>query len=198
MTVRLIGFILGFWLTVGLATSVREVSLEEMLTRSDLVFEGEVIAVEVQEVPNLRPYTRILFRVLDVIKGSWREPTIALDFLGGEVGSKRFEVAEMDYPELGEHGIYFVESLRRRLVHPLYGWSQGRFITRPDKTGQLRIHSASGQPVVGIQWATQKRPKRLSRGVAQGVAIRSEALAEEALALEEFKRRLRRHLQEQR
>lgn len=196
--VRLVGLIIGAWLATGAATSVREVSLPEMLMRAELVFEGEVIHVAVQETPDRRPFTRIDFRVLEIIKGRFEHPTITLDFLGGESGGKRLVLAEMDYPALGEHGIYFVESLNRRQVHPLYGWSQGRFIAYPDESGRLRLKTAAGQPVTGLEFKSTAGLPRLSRGIAQGVLTRSDASASEALSVEDFKQQLRQYLNENR
>lgn len=194
----LVGLVIGFWLAASWATSVREVSLKEMLAQSELIFEGEVMRVEVQETPTYhRPFTRIHFRVLDVIKGSWKHPTITLDFLGGESAGRRLEVTEMEYPALGEHGVYFVESLSRRQVHPLYGWSQGRFVTYADESGRLRIRTAGGQPVTRLEFEPAIDP-HISRGIAKGVLTRQDALAHEALSLEDFKQQLRLHLGENR
>ncbi len=193
---RLFGWVLGLWLGTAIATSVREVSLEEMLTQAELIFEGEVAHIEVQETPIYRrPFTRVEFRVLEVIKGNWQQPTIALDFLGGESNGRRLAVEEMDYPKLGEHGIYFVESLRRRQVHPLYGWSQGRFVTFVDAEGRLRVQTAHGQPVTGLEFTPLNFP-RLSRGIAKGVLTERAATATQALSLKDFKQQLRQKLDE--
>lgn len=190
----LAGLILSFWLATALATSVREVSLPEMLERAELVFEGEVIHVAVQETPDHRPFTRIDFRVLEVLKGRFERPTITLDFLGGESGGKRLALEAMDYPTLGEHGIYFVESLNQRQVHPLYGWSQGHFIAHADESGRLRLKTATGQPVTGLEFEAAAGPPRLSRGIAKGVLTRRDAEASEAMSVEDFKQQLRQYL----
>lgn len=197
LLVRLAGLVIGFWLATSVATSVREVSLQEMLAQAELIFEGEVIRVEVQETSDYqRPFTRISFRVLDVIKGRWEQPTIILDFLGGESGGKRLAVTDMEYPALGEHGVYFVESLIRRQVHPLYGWSQGRFVTYADKSGRLRIRTASGRPVTRLEFEPAVDLPRSSRGIAKGVLTRRDALTNEAMSLQDFKQQLRLHLDE--
>ncbi|MBN2702149.1 MAG: hypothetical protein JXR29_11945 [Methylothermaceae bacterium] len=194
-TARLTGLVIAFWLATATATSVREVSLDEMLARAELVFEGEVTHLEVKETPHHhRPFTQITFRVLDVIKGREELSTVTLDFLGGQIGDKRLQVSDMDYPELGEHGIYFVESLQRRQVHPLYGWSQGRFLTTVDEAGQLHIRTADGDPVVRLEFDSASEPTGLSRGIAKGVFTRGDALSKEAISLDDFKRRLRQQL----
>jgi hypothetical protein len=188
----LLGLSLSVWLLTCAATSVREVSLKEMLEAAELVFEGEVTSVSVQAPLNLPPFTRIDFRVLEVIKGHFTSPTLTLDFLGGEVGPKRLAVEEMHYPKLGEHGIYFVESLRRRQVNPLYGWSQGHFLAQPDRFGVLRVLTYDGQPVTSLSFEAQALG--LSRGVAKGVKTRRDALNSAALSLEDFKHKLHDYL----
>ncbi len=187
-----LGLSLSVWFLTCAATSVREVSLKEMLEASELVFEGEVIGVSVQAPPNQLPVTRIDFRVLEIIKGRFTAPTLTLEFLGGEAGLKHLAVEEMHYPKLGEHGIYFVESLQRRQVNPLYGWSQGHFLAQPDSLGVLRVLTYDGQPVVQLSFEGQTLS--LSRGVAKGVKTQREALDAKALSLEDFKQKLRDHL----
>ncbi|GAB6067745.1 hypothetical protein JCM13664_10630 [Methylothermus subterraneus] len=194
MILRLVALLIAGWLATASATSVREVSLQEMLERAELVFEGEVVRVRGGETLDQRPFTRIEFRVLDVIKGRYERPTLTLDFLGGESGAKRLAIEAMDYPALGERGIYFVESLTTRLVHPLYGWSQGHFVAYPDESGRLRVRAANGQPVTQVEFAPAAGSPRLSRGVAKGVLTRRDAQISEALSLEEFKKQLRQHL----
>ncbi|MFN3920490.1 MAG: hypothetical protein ACK4JF_09435 [Methylohalobius sp.] len=165
MLLRLV-VLISFWLTPVLATSVREVSLPEMLERAELVFEGEVIHVAVQETLDHRPFTRIRFRVLDVIKGSFEQSTLTLDFLGGERGASRLQVAEMDYPELGEHGIYFVETLKSRLINPLYGWSQGRFIECSARKPCPLEQGESAAPLTSPDYVVGYRHDRYTDGSA--------------------------------
>ena len=49
------------------ATSVVEVTMEEMLQNSALVFEGRVIDVKVREHGNSPIQTRITFEIVDII-----------------------------------------------------------------------------------------------------------------------------------
>jgi hypothetical protein len=73
-----------------------------------------------------------------------------LRFLGGTVGNKTMAICDMKFPQPGERGIYFVASLERMQVHPLYGWSQGHFLLWPDETGTDRVMTSSEQPVTEI------------------------------------------------
>lgn len=169
--------------------AVRQVNLEEMLRNCQLVFDGRVTASQTQENLYGRIYTEVTFQVLDVLKGDFREPTLKLIFLGGVMGDRVFQVDDMDYPTVGERGIYFVESLQGTQVNPLYGWSQGRFLVLPDQEGQLRVYTADQSPVTRLQ-ATPNPKKRLSTGVASGVVSEKAAQGKQPLLLEEFKQQL--------
>ena len=134
------------------AASVRHVTLDEMLQQCQFVFEGKVLALEARENSQKRIHTYVTFEILDVIKGEYPGDTLTLSFLGGTVGDVTMGVSDMKVPQVGERGIYFVESLERSQVHPLYGWSQGHFLVQPDGTGMDRVMTSNKQPefMVGI------------------------------------------------
>ena len=173
------------------ATSVVEVTMEELLQNSALVFEGQVTAVKVHENGNHHIWTRITFEVSDVIKGDLKGRKITLNFLGGEVTGRKLSVSNMHMPELHEHGIYFVESPGRNLVQPLYGWSQGHLKIKQDPDGQERVFTRSGQPVKGIERTNGKRTGRLSHGAARGLMLGDPGDAAAALGNKDFKQLLR-------
>ncbi|BCX81506.1 hypothetical protein MIT9_P1084 [Methylomarinovum caldicuralii] len=181
------------WLQVAVATSVREATLEEMLRNSELVFRGEVIGSEIRD-DGPRPYTRITFRIEDVIKGDYEGATLALDFAGAPARGLR--VDEMRYPQPGERGIYFVESLRRRQANPLYGWSQGHFRIVA-RNGRAVVVGSDSKPVVAVTGSPkgEKGARRaLSRGVPKGVQTESRAW-NRGLAPEQFEDLLRQRLE---
>lgn len=187
----------GSW---GHAASVRQVTMDEMIQNSRLVFEGEVLYLESVETGPRRIHTYVTFRILDIIKGNYPQDTLTLRFLGGTVGNVTMGVSDMVLPEPGEHGIYFVESLKRMQVHPLYGWSQGHFLVHPDKTGTNRVLTRSRVPVTAVvrnRSADQTGPGTetaipLSKGIARGVIAEGSDVAQEALSTDEFKRDLKK------
>jgi len=178
------------WLPAAQATAVRAVSLQEALRHSELVFQGRVMARRVIDDAGPHPFTRIVFAVEEVIKGDYAAPTLTLDFAGAP--ERGLVVADMDYPEPGEAGIYFVESLRRRQANPLYGWSQGHFriVVRG---GRPLVVTADGRPVVALTPAAADG-RYLSRGVAKCVRVRRQAW-DQGLAPEDFKAVLRNWLE---
>ena len=184
-------------LAAGLpASTVAPVSVREMAGGSEFVFEGRVILLEaVRSEGSKNIYTRVLFEVTDVLKGDHDRPTVALDFMGGTIGSLTLSISDLQLPKKGERGIYFVESRQRRQVHPLYGWNQGRFLILDDRDGDPRVHTALGRPVRSVGEAPAPGVAALRAGVpdtALGVEVAPDPAEDgNGLSPAEFKRRLR-------
>ena len=175
------------------AATVLGVSMDRMLHRSALVFEGRVVGVETrQSEKSSMIYTHVTFEILDVIHGSYEEPSIELRFLGGALPEGRgLHVSDMHYPEIGEEGIYFVESLERMQVHPLYGWTQGHLLVRRDQRGVRRVTTHDGRPIAGLKPAADKTVAKLSRGAAEGLVFGAFSDLAEGLEIGVFKQKLR-------
>ena len=171
------------------ASSVRSVSLEEMLAGAELVFEGRVLGLETR-AGRRRIETCADIEVLEVISGPPVASPLTLCFAGGSLGERSYRVGGLRAPLAGEHGIYFVESLDSPRLHPLYGWSQGHF--RVDATGL--VHTEDGRPVTGMEGGAGEPVLGPSEGVARGVRVgRSRRSLEEPRSLDAsaFKARLR-------
>ena len=187
---------LCMWLGTALATSVRETSVTEMAENSAVIFEGVVIDVRARKSGRGSIVTEVVFEVLDVIKGRLPQRRLQLEFLGGELQGESQSVAAMNYPELGEKGIYFAEANDRPLVNPLYGWDQGRFLVLKDPTGVERVTTAGKRPVVDVQGSTARFfdapgvAAKPSTGVAGGVRVSATA-ADAGLSAGQFKQRIR-------
>lgn len=185
-------------ISCGHAASVREVTIDEMLLHSQFVFDGKVVSLEAKENSRKRIHTYVTFAIQDVIKGEYPNPTITLRFLGGTVGDVTMAVSDMEIPAVGEHGIYFVESLERLQVHPFYGWSQGHFIVEPDGNGTDRVMTSNKQPVTEIADDSPVEPMvtsptnnpNLSAGVARGVTFELKKNGTQGLTVIEFKQSL--------
>jgi hypothetical protein len=177
------------------SASVLAVSMGEMLENSALIFEGKVLSINPRGRPNAKlPHTCVKFQVVEVIKGVHPGNTIDLCFLGGQSGELTMTVPEMQYPQPGENGVYFVESPASNQVHPFYGWQQGHFLIRHDPASATnRVTAADGSPVTGLSLTTPGQ-RGLSRGVAKGVTVTDPKQLGKAVTVEEFKQEIRKML----
>lgn len=180
------------------AASVRQVDIDEMLQQCQLVFEGKVVSLVAKEVGPKRIRTYVTFEIHEVIKGEQPGGAITLSFLGGTVDGLTMAVSDMEIPQVGEQGIYFVESLERVQAHPLYGWSQGHFLVEPDDTGAERVKTNGKKPVTAVgrdlqtlqMNARQEQVQSLSMGVVGGVTLAPDEKSK-GMTTAEFKKALR-------
>ena len=178
---------------IGSATTIRPVAFDEMCDAAELIFDGTVLAVTTHATAGSRRIeTRVRFRIEDVIKGDAAGETLELLFLGGAADGRRLVVAEMHYPAVGERGVYFVESLRQRLVHPLIGWSQGHVRVVTDSDGVARVASFDGRPLRSLTGTAPDTADQ--RGVARGLEVMPADTWQDAVSLEAFKAAVRESL----
>lgn len=184
---------LGVWLPVmtALASSLRQVGVDEMAEVCEFIFEGRVVGQQVKAGPAGDIHTAVTFEVLDVLKGDYPEETVELRFLGGRLGERSVKITDMRLPPVGEQGIYFVESLEKDLVNPLCAWDQGHFVVEQDlTTGATVVKTSRRLPIYGIEPVQAGRRKELSRGIASGVRLQH-APHESALTVQDFKQQVR-------
>jgi len=189
-------------LSFGHATTIRSVSLDEMIQGAEFVFEGRVITTEVRAGTTAATIeTCASFEIRDILKGPDLVGPLELCFAGGVNGSMRRHIHRMIYPAAGETGIYFVTSLDEKHVHPFYGWNQGYFRVRQTGTvgGEAEVHTADGEAVVDLESRIEFERGGLSTGVARGMLIRSSrAASSRAMTPRAFKAKLRQLLQQRR
>lgn len=178
------------------ATSVKEITIDDLASNAEFIFEGQCIETSTQPVSNSKfIQTVATYRILDIIKGSYSSDTIQLKFLGGIINGKKFSVGEMRLPKQGDHGIYFVETLSQQQVHPLLGWEQGYMTITTDVAGVERVGTSDNQPIQSIESLSQTSPNttstiRLSKGVVRGLNVAADDNWEAALSKQEFKNRI--------
>lgn len=132
------------------ASTLLRVSVDELTQRAEFVFEGEVVSVQAQRNGARGMIsTFVTFNVIDTIKGSASVESIELKFLGGNLEGERLEVNGSRIPELGERGVYFVESLTQDLINPLLGWSQGQYLIQTED-GVEQVTSVNARPIVSV------------------------------------------------
>lgn len=112
--------------SVARATVLVALTLDELVTASEVVFTGTVTDSVTHAEGDL-VYTTIRFDVDDVVAGEMDRDVLELRFLGGNVGEQKTEVSGQYIPQVGDHGLFFVDDTVRDLVNPLTGWSQGHF-----------------------------------------------------------------------
>lgn len=175
------------------ATSIKQFHLDELTNYAEFIFEGNVIAKESRwnDAGN-QIKTVITFSVNEVIKGAYSKNTIELIFSGGEVDGQRQEVSELVYPEKGENGIYLVESLEKKLVNPLVGWSQGHYKINSEQI----MMTSKDQTIMTVEAFKPSSELLISDGVAKGVQTEKTAnftanKKTKGLSLKEFKAHLK-------
>jgi hypothetical protein len=185
-------FFLVLFPCLSIGTTLQVVTFKELLQYAEFIFEGQVIAIESVIPPNKHlPRTCVLIEINEVFKGRHSDDTVDLCFLGGISGEYTVKIANLQYPELDEKGIYFVKSLTRQYANPLYGWKQGHFLIETDHhTSIEHVLTADRQPVAGI--TLEEAPSYgLSTGVAIGVKTTDRLQTGKAWTVEEFKQKLR-------
>lgn len=123
--------------TVGHTSTILETPFEEVVTASQIIFQGQVLSKEVRRLPHGQPMTFLIFRIDELIKGEYPHPTIELGFLGDGT----FKVHGLRMPEVSERGVYFVENSQQLMVNPLYGWHQGHYTIVQDGKGQEQVRA---------------------------------------------------------
>lgn len=116
--------LLGLLLSTGAwATTYRELSLSEMLERTQLAFLGTVASLRVEERQG-EPWTVVEFeveRALDGVIGD--SGRLELAFLGGELPGAALRVNLMPRFEVGEQVLLFAYD--EPYISPVVGFNQG-------------------------------------------------------------------------
>jgi hypothetical protein len=146
------------------ASSILQIDTTQLVNNAELVFEGEVLTSRSEQASSGYIYTYVDFLVTDVLIGNVVAGTVLpLRFTGGTVGDLKLDVGSV-IPTMGEHGVYFIESLDKPLINPLLGWSQGHFRIQLDGS----LLAGNNQTVVEMNSKRQSKMS-LSEGVANGV-----------------------------
>ncbi len=182
------------------ATTVQQTSIDELVYAAEFIFEGQVTKVESRQEQDQLIYTYIRFDIIEVLKGQTEESSIELRYLGGEVNGRKLSVAEMKMPELAESGIYFVESLQNKQIHPLYGWSQGHFLINEDSTGTRKIATADRNSIEELKSSLQRPPQMVAetltassyanKGVAAGIVTKGSKDLTQSMHVQVFKQKI--------
>lgn len=164
-------FSLGFLAT---ATTVIPPRFDELVSRAQIIFEGEVTGVQSQwigEGAQHRIVTFVTFKVDDTLKGD-AGATYSIRVLGGTVDGRTMEVTDAPKFKVGDHDLLFVENNGSQFI-PLVGIQHGCFRVQKDATGRQTLTTGGGQPLADVN----------QLGGDEG----SVALNRPALSLDDFK-----------
>ncbi len=129
------------------ATTYLPVTFDELVTRADVIFVGEVVdvrpfALDTRDGEIIK--TRVTFRVSDPLFGTTSLVEV-FDFLGGEMNGVGMAVAEMPRFTVGDRRVMFAR--RERSINPIVGFTQGLLRVTRDVNGVDRISTIEGAPL---------------------------------------------------
>ncbi|HEX4667013.1 MAG TPA: hypothetical protein VH207_10465 [Chthoniobacterales bacterium] len=141
-------FSLGF---LANATTVIPPSFDELVSRADVIFDGEVNGLQSQwigEGSEHRIVTYVTFKVNQALKGD-PGATYSMRMLGGTVDGRTMEVSDAPKFKVGDRDILFVENNGSQFI-PLVGIEHGRFRVVKDAAGRETLATNHGHPVTDV------------------------------------------------
>ena len=174
-------FSLGF---VATATTVIPPNFDELVSRAQVIFEGEVTGLHSQwigEGAQHRIVTYVTFKVDDALKGD-PGASYSIRMLGGTVDGRTMEVTDAPKFQVGDHDLLFVENNGSQFI-PLVGIQHGRFRVQKDQSGRATLLTGEGHPLADVKQLGEDEET-----VARGKG---------ALSLDDFKSLVRSHVQAQ-
>jgi hypothetical protein len=174
-------FSLGF---VANATTVIPPNFDELVSRAQIIFEGEVTGLQSQwigEGAEHRIVTFVTFKVDDTLKGN-PGASYSIRMLGGTVDDRTMEVTDAPKFKVGDHDILFIENNGSQFI-PLVGIQHGRFRVQKDQAGRDTLITGDGQPLADINQL--------------GGNEETMASSKASLSLNDFKSAIRSYVQQQ-
>ncbi len=133
------------------ATTVIPPTFDELVSRAEVIFEGEVTNVQSQwigEGSEHRIVTFVTFKVDDTLKGG-PGTSYSIRMLGGTVDGRTMEVSDAPKFKMGDHDILFVENNGHQFI-PLVGVQHGRFRVQKDQAGRDTVMTGEGHPLADV------------------------------------------------
>lgn len=174
-------FSLGF---IANATTVIPPKFDELVSRAQVIFEGEVTGLHSQwigEGAQHRIVTFVTFKVDDTLKGD-PGTTYSMRMLGGTVDGRTMEVSDAPKFKVGDHDMLFVENNGSQFI-PLVGIQHGRFRIQKDQAGRDTLLTGEGRPLTDLN--------------ALGTNEETTASSKPALTLNDFKSAIRSQVSRQ-
>ena len=122
---------LGFMGLEAKATTMTELSVEQMTDASDLIVRGTVTQVFTELDDRGNVWTRAQVEISEVLKGNSKTNAVMVDQMGGVHGNSYSVVRWAPRFSKGEEALFFLEELRSGRTS-IVGWYQGKFTLRMD------------------------------------------------------------------
>ncbi len=174
-------FSLGF---IANATTVIPPKFDELVSRAEIIFEGEVASLQSQwigEGAQHRIVTFVTFKVDEALKGA-AGTTYSMRMLGGTVDGRTMEVTDAPKFKVGDRNVLFVENNGSQFI-PLVGIQHGRFRVQKDQTGRDTLVTGEGQSLTDVNQL--------------GGDEKTTAQTKAALSLNDFKSAIRSRISQQ-
>jgi hypothetical protein len=136
---------------MSLATTVIPPSFDELVSRAEMIFQGQVTDVRSEwtgEGAQRHIMSYVTLKVEDSFKGN-PGSTVTLRMLGGTVGDETMEVTDAPKFKVGDRDILFVENNGTQFV-PLVGIMHGRFRVKKDAGGQDAVFTNDDSPLSDV------------------------------------------------
>jgi hypothetical protein len=133
-------------------TTVIAPDFDQLVTRAELIFQGEVTDVRSQwigEGAEHRIVSFVTFKVADALKGN-PGASYTIRMLGGTVGGQTLEVSDAPKFKIGDRDILFVENNGSQFI-PLVGIHRGRFRVERDEAGREIVMTGERQPLADVE-----------------------------------------------
>jgi hypothetical protein len=141
-------FSLGF---VATATTVIPPTFDELVSRAEVIFEGEVTGLQSQWIgagAEHRIVTFVTFKIDETLKGN-PGASYSIRMLGGTIDGQTMEVSDAPKFKVGDHDVLFVENNGSQFI-PLVGIQHGRFHVQKDQSGRDSVLTGEGQLLADV------------------------------------------------
>ena len=119
----------------GIKAIIVQYSLEELVTRSELVILGEISGLQTRWNKEQEPiYTEITVKVAEVWKGTLKKGTVTIEQIGGKHGETELTIPDAAIFKTGTKVVLFID--RSEDFTDLTGWYQGKFNVEDETTIQ--------------------------------------------------------------
>src|SRR6266705_4999104 len=133
-------------------TTVIAPDFDQLVTRAELIFQGEVTDVRSQwigEGAEHRIVSFVTFKVADALKGN-PGASYTIRMLGGTVDGETLQVSDAPTFKIGDRDILFVENNGSQFI-PLVGIQHGRFrVQREQATGRDVVMTNEREPLSDV------------------------------------------------